>query len=55
MIWITVQVLMIGLDTWLHPLYFGVGLAILLLTLGRPVRQHIKHQSANAGNEQVVA
>jgi hypothetical protein len=42
MIWITVQVLMIGLDTWLHPLYFGVGLAILLLTLAPPVRDYLR-------------
>jgi hypothetical protein len=50
MIWITVQVLMIGLDTWLHPLYFGVGLAILLSTLGRPVKQCLHQPPNNRGD-----
>ena len=27
---------------WLHPLYFGVGLAILLLTLAPPVRDYLR-------------
>lgn len=42
MIWIVVHVSMIGLGSWLQPLYFGVGLAILLLTLTRPVRAHLR-------------
>ena len=42
MIWITVQVLMVGLGAWLQPLYFGVGLAILLLTLAPPVRDYLR-------------
>jgi hypothetical protein len=42
MIWITVQVLMIGLGAFIQVLYFGVGLAILLLTLTRPVRDHLR-------------
>ena len=37
MVWIAIQVLMIGLGAWLQPFYFGVGLAILLLTLAPPV------------------
>jgi hypothetical protein len=41
MIWITVQVLMIGLGAVLQPLYFGVGLAILLLTLAPSVRAYL--------------
>lgn len=42
MIWIVVQVLMIGLGAWLQPFYFGVGLAILLLTLAPPVRAYLR-------------
>jgi hypothetical protein len=42
MIWITVQVLMIGLGSVLQPLYFGVGLAILLLTLAPSVRRYLR-------------
>jgi hypothetical protein len=42
MIWITVQVLMMGLGAWLQPFYFGVGLAILLLTLAPPVRDYLR-------------
>ena len=42
MIWITVQVLMIGLGAWLQPFYFGVGLAILLLTLTTSVRGYLR-------------
>ena len=42
MIWITAQVLMIGLGTFLQPLYFGVGLAILLLTAFSPVRGYLR-------------
>ena len=41
MIWITVQVLMIGLDTVLQPVYFGVGLAILLVTLVPAGREYL--------------
>jgi len=42
MIWITVQVLMIGLGAFIQVLYFGVGLAILLLTLTRPLRDYLR-------------
>lgn len=42
MIWIVVQVLMIGLGAWLQPFYFGVGLAILLLTLAPSVRAYLR-------------
>jgi hypothetical protein len=42
MIWITVQVLMIGLGAFIQVLYFGVGLAILLLTLTRPLRAYLR-------------
>jgi hypothetical protein len=42
MIWIIVQVLMIGLGAFIQVLYFGVGLAILLLTLARPVRDTLR-------------
>jgi hypothetical protein len=42
MIWITVQVLMIGLGSVLQPLYFGVGMAILLLTLAPAVRTYLR-------------
>ncbi len=42
MIWITVQVLMIGLGAFIQVLYFGVGLAIVLLTLLAPVRDSLR-------------
>lgn len=45
MIWIVVQVLMIGGGTLLQPLYFGVGLGILLLTLTRSVRIYLRAAS----------
>jgi hypothetical protein len=45
MIWITVQVLMVSLGAWLQPFYFGVGLAILLLTLTPPVRSYLSARS----------
>ena len=41
MIWITVQVAMIGGGSWLQVLYFGVGLAILVLSLAPSVRRHL--------------
>jgi hypothetical protein len=41
MIWISVQVAMIGLGHWLQPLYFGVGLTIFLLSLLPAVRRHL--------------
>lgn len=41
MIWITVQVAMIGGGSWLQLLYFGVGLAILVLSLVPSVRSHL--------------
>jgi|BarGraIncu01121A_1022015.scaffolds.fasta_scaffold30840_3 hypothetical protein len=49
MIWITVQVLMITLGTWLQPLYLGVGLAILLLTLSPAVRAYLRLRTSSAG------
>jgi hypothetical protein len=42
MIWIMVQVLMIGLGAVIQVLYFGVGLAILLLTVTPPVRKYLQ-------------
>ena len=45
MIWIVVQVLTIGGGTLLQPLYFGVGLGILLLTLTRSVRIYLRAAS----------
>ena len=49
MIWITVQVLMIALGTWLQLVYFGVGLAILLLTLSPVVRAYLCPRVISAG------
>ncbi len=45
MIWIVVQVLMVGLGAWLQPFYFGVGLAILLLTLTPPMRAYLRMET----------
>ena len=45
MIWIAVQVAMIGGGSWLQPLYFGVGLAILVLSLAPSVRRHLASPS----------
>jgi hypothetical protein len=42
MTWITVQAMMIGLGSWLQPVYFGVGLAISLLSLVPSVRGHLR-------------
>jgi hypothetical protein len=41
MIWIMVQVFMIGGGSWLQPLYFAAGLAILLASLVPSVRRHM--------------
>jgi hypothetical protein len=41
MIWIVVQISMIGLGSWLQPLYFAVGLAIVGLTLAPSVRSRL--------------
>ena len=41
MIWIAVQVAMIGGGSWLQALYFGVGLLILLTSLTPSVRMHL--------------
>ncbi len=41
MIWIAVQVGMLGLGIWLQPFIFGIGLAILLLTLSPPVTRYL--------------
>jgi hypothetical protein len=40
-IWIAVQVAMIGGGSWLQVLYFGVGLLILLTSLTPSVRLHL--------------
>jgi cytochrome b561 len=45
MIWITTQVAMIGGGSWLQPLYFGVGLAILALSLAPSVRRYLSAPS----------
>ncbi len=45
MIWITAQVLMVGLGAWLQPFYFGLGLAILLLTVLSPVRDYLRRSA----------
>jgi len=42
MIWIMVQVLLIGLGAFIQAFYFGVGLAILLLTLTPSVRAQLR-------------
>ena len=49
MIWIAVQVAMIGGGSWLQPLYFGVGLAILLASLTPSVRRHLVNHRQGAG------
>jgi hypothetical protein len=41
MVWIVVQVLMVGLGAWLQPFYFAAGLVIFLLTLASPIRQYL--------------
>jgi hypothetical protein len=41
MIWISVQVAMIGGGSWLQPFYFGVGLAIVTAALMPSVREHL--------------
>jgi hypothetical protein len=41
MIWIGTQVAMIGLGSWLQPLYFGVGLTFVILPLFSSVRRHL--------------
>ena len=40
-VWIAVEVAMIGLTSWLQPLYLGVALVILLLALAPSVRRHL--------------
>jgi len=45
MIWITVQVAMIGGGSWLQLLYFGLGLAILVLSLAPSVRRQLASPS----------
>jgi hypothetical protein len=42
MTWIVVQLVMVGLGAWLQPFYFGIGLAILLLTLTPSVRDYLR-------------
>jgi len=49
MTWIVVQVFMIGLDAWLHPMYFGLGLAILLLTLSPSVKRYLRLATVDEG------
>lgn len=50
MVWIAVQVAMIGGGSWLQPLYFGVGLAILVLSLVPSVRSHLVAPSQRPSN-----
>lgn len=45
MIWISVQVAMIGGGSWLQPFYFAVGLAILLAALTPSARQYLTPRS----------
>lgn len=42
MIWILVQVAIIGPGSWLQPFYFAVGLLILLLCFAPSVRAHLR-------------
>ncbi len=42
MTWIIVQVVMIGFDSWLQALHFGIGLAITLLSLQPSMLRHLK-------------
>lgn len=49
MIWIVVQRLMVGGGTILQPLFFGIGLAILLLTLSAPVRRYLRREQTLPG------
>ncbi len=51
MIWISVQVLMITLGSWLQAVYFGLGLAILLLTLSSSVKRYLSWPANNEGEE----
>lgn len=44
MIWIAVQVAMIGYASFLQPLYGGLGLAMLAVTLLPGVRQHLRRE-----------
>jgi len=53
MVWIAVQVVMIGAGSWLQPLYFGVGLAILLLSLAPWVRRHLTAGVASGSSHRV--
>ncbi len=48
MIWITVQVLMIGLGAFIQVFYFGVGLTILLVTLAPSVRECLRTPTSPA-------
>jgi hypothetical protein len=45
MIWIVVQVAMIGGGSWLQPAYWGLGLAIMLVSLAPSVRAHLSERS----------
>jgi hypothetical protein len=45
MIWISVQVALIGGGSWLQPFYFAVGLAILLAALTPSVREYLTPRS----------
>ena len=42
MLWILVQVAIIGPGSWLQPAYFAVGLLILLLCFAPSVRGHLR-------------
>jgi len=42
MIWILVQVVIIGPGSWLQPFYFAIGLLILLLCFAPSARAHLR-------------
>lgn len=50
MIWIVVQVIIIGLGTWLQPFYFGVGAAIFLLSFHPMVQRHVRVRSTSVSD-----
>jgi hypothetical protein len=41
MAWITVQVIMIGFDSWLQPLHFSIGLLIVILSFMPSMRKYL--------------
>jgi membrane protein implicated in regulation of membrane protease activity len=48
-IWIAVEVTMIGLDSWLQPFHFCIGLAVLLLSLAPATRKQLNAQAQSNG------